>query len=112
MANDMTATGSKPAKIKASGPRAETAVSAHRFADKRGSKADSEAQTDLIVDLVEARMRIAALAAMLDKQAKYSAEHSIVHNTVLPLSRQIDSTTALAHKIADRLGIGGLISIG
>ena len=65
----------------------------------------SAAKVDLIIDLVDARERINAMTSLLDRQAQYSVEHGVVRVEVLPLTRQIDATTQLAHRIADKLGI-------
>ena len=104
----MTASTLKPAEIKAPAGMDRTRKRKFRriVSQLNGAETEiSEAKRDLIVDLVDARMRISALTTMLDKQTRYSIEHGIVRHEILPLSRQIDSTTALSHKIADKLGL-------
>lgn len=65
----------------------------------------SDAQTDLICDYVEARLRIASLAQMLGEHIEEASAFNVDKNRILALSRQIDGTTALSHKIADKLGL-------
>lgn len=67
-----------------------------------------EAKVDLISDFVEARLRIAALADLLAQEIERSREYRTTRKEVLPLSRQIDATTALSHRIADKLGLKGV----
>jgi phage terminase small subunit len=64
----------------------------------------SDAQTDLICDYVEAR-RIASLADMLGADIAEASAFNVDKARIIALSRQIDSTTALAHRIADKLGL-------
>jgi phage terminase small subunit len=68
----------------------------------------SDAQTDLICDYVEARLRIASLADMLGADIAEASAFNIDKARIIALSRQIDATTALSHKIADKLGLGTL----
>lgn len=64
----------------------------------------SEGQVDLIADLVAARRRITTLARVLDAEA--ADIHPISQKRILALASAINSTTALAHRIAGRLGLG------
>lgn len=66
----------------------------------------SEGQVDLIADLVTARRRIATLSRMLDRETAFCDAHSVTRSQVLALNSQINSTAALAHRIAKRLGMG------
>jgi phage terminase small subunit len=65
----------------------------------------SDTQTDLICDYVEARLRIASLADMLGADVAEASMFNVDKARIIALSRQIDSTTALSHKIADKLGL-------
>jgi hypothetical protein len=67
----------------------------------------SDAQTDLICDYVEARLRIASLADMLGADIAEASGFNVDKARIIALSRQIDATTALSHKIADKLGLEG-----
>ncbi len=65
----------------------------------------SDAQTDLICDYVEARLRIASLAEMLGADIAEASNFTVDKARIIALSRQIDATTVLSHKIADKLGL-------
>jgi phage terminase small subunit len=70
----------------------------------------SDAQTDLICDYVEARLRIASLAEMLGADIAEASNFNVDKARIIALSRQIDATTLLSHKIADKLGLNGATS--
>jgi hypothetical protein len=61
----------------------------------------SDAQTDLICDYVEARLRIASLAQMLGKHIEEGVDVPCGQEPHPGPGRQIDSITALSLKLAD-----------
>lgn len=62
------------------------------------------AQVDLICDLIAARARITALRKMMDDHIAANSTFDTDKARILTLNGQINTTTSLAHRIADRLG--------
>jgi len=62
-------------------------------------------KTDAICDLVAARSRISVLRAMLDAEVEAKSGFVVDKARILALNTQINATTALAHQVADRLGL-------
>lgn len=90
-----------PAHLSRSDKAAFRRIVEHLSASETGG---SEGQVDLIADLVTARRRITTLATVLDAEA--ADIHPITQKRMLALVSAINSTTALAHRIAARLGLG------
>lgn len=65
----------------------------------------SDAKVDLISDYVEARQRITVLGMLLGERVRGKAAFQIPDNVVMALTRQIDASTNLALKLADKLGL-------
>lgn len=71
----------------------------------QGERPFSDAETDLIADYIAARRRVDLLGSLLAERTRGKAAFQIPENSVMALTRQIDATTTLSHRLAGRLGI-------
>ncbi len=69
-----------------------------------GYNAISQILVEEVADLVQARTRVATLNRFLNGELRESREYGgVLRNDVLSLCRAIESATALAMKLADRV---------
>jgi phage terminase small subunit len=98
----------KPVEIKAPSwmPRGEKLMFRRVVSQLNGAGVDvSEAQIDLIADYVEARLRIKALSDMLEDEIAAKSSFVVDKARILQLNGQINATTSLSHRIAEKLGL-------
>ncbi len=70
----------------------------------KGAKVVSAFEIDALADLIRARTRVAALQKILDTEVREMKESGVLLSVdLIPMIRQIDATTRLAIKLADRL---------
>jgi phage terminase small subunit len=71
-----------------------------------GKRAVSAGDVDRIADYVSARSRVTALRKMLNEDLRTKNPFDSTKALIVSLSRQIDATTTLMHRIAEKIGIG------